>query len=97
MESNTQKTVFGEITYKPIKGTVLTVINGLYGNGYLPITFYTSEDRTSGVIATYNAKSNTFVKMERIKYYEISAESFKRYGRKSGISGVYPIYKTENV
>lgn len=83
MTTHTQGTTLGEIIYKPIKGTVLIVINGLWSNGDLPITFYTSEDRTSGVIATYNAKTNTLVKMERIKWY-----GGKRH------SGIYPIYKS---
>lgn len=94
MELQTQSTTLGEITYNPIKGTVLTVIAGMWYNGDLPIVFYTSEDRTSGVIATYNAKTNKLVKMERIKFSEISAESRKMYGKKYPLQGKYPIYKT---
>lgn len=88
----TINTTLGNITYNPIAGTIKTVIGGLWGNGDIDIVFYTSPSEESGIIATYNAKSNSLVKYRRIVQSFISSDSVKKYGREC-VKETLPIYK----
>lgn len=63
----TIRTTQGDFQIKPIKNTQKVVIGGLWFNGHIDITFWTSEN--SGVIATYNARKNgALVGFKRIQH-----------------------------
>jgi hypothetical protein len=87
-------TTLGNMEVKPIKGTVKAIINGLWYNGDITVTYFTSEDERAGVNYTYNVKTKQLVKKERIKVSFISYESALKYGRKV-VKETLPIYLTK--
>lgn len=85
------QTTLGDMNITPIKGTVKVVTGGLWYNGDISVTFYTSENERSGVIYTYNVIKKKLVSKERIVVTYVNAQSRLKYGRKC-TKETLPIY-----